>query len=325
MPWILHVSGEQRIHATVRMAIIVAWLLAFAAAGSTRAADSAPNNESASVERAVAMLKDGAEAEGREAIAILETLGYQGDARAQLLLGAIYFDGKAVPRDVVQSYAWLEVAATTELSAIANHAKKMLLANQAALSGGDLIRADQRAALIRSAMAERNYELFGAGVRQFTMERPVSFSPSITFGTELVQLTPTSSSQTHPDRRPGCAAAPTRTCPPNSKSIDGPRCTGRILQPDTGPSAVESAKPDLVAPDFPHKLRRRNFSGTAYIVVHVDRTGWICGAAIAASSGEPSWDAAVLTAVTLSRLKPAIRQGEAVEGLHMIAMSGRVE
>jgi TonB family protein len=56
----------------------------------------------------------------------------------------------------------------------------------------------------------------------------------------------------------------------------------------------------------------------------VDRTGWICGAAIAESSGEPALDKEALKSVIQWRLIPAMREGEAVEALHRLALNFRL-
>lgn len=303
------------------MAVLFGWLLAFATAGTARAADPDPNDDSASIERAAAMIKEGAD--GREIVALLEPLGNRGNARAQLLLGALHLDGKSMPRDAVEGHAWLEVAATTPDPALAKQAKDMLLANAAALSGSELIRAEQRAAAIRSGMAERGYQRYAAGLRHFTTERPVSFFPWIKFGTDVVQLTTATESQTNPDFQLGCAATAARRCLAKSQRVEGPRCTGRIVQLDSGPNAAPSRDTHVFAPDMPTELRRRGFRATAQVIVHVDGSGWVCSAAIAESSGAPLWDATALTAVTRWRLNPAMRGGEAVEGLYIVAISGR--
>ena len=318
MPRKLQMHGYRRIRATVPMVVLAFWLIVFAPFDPAWAADSTPNSESASVEQALAMLKKGAD--GREVATMLEPLAYEGNHHAQLLLGGLYVEGKNMPRDVVEGYAWVQVVATTLQSEVASLAKEMLLAGETAMSGGELIRVDQRASAIRSAIAERSYELYGMGVRTFTPERPVSFLPWIRFGVDVVQLTATTESQANPEFRLGCAAAVARRCPASSQAVSEPRCTGRILQSDTGPSVMPNAQTKLVQPEFPSKLRH-GFRGTAHLVVHVDRSGWICGAAIAKSSGEPLWDAAAVTALTLWRLKPAMLRGEAVEGLHLLAMT----
>jgi TonB family protein len=313
----IHGCGQAR--PILPMAVLAWLLLALAALGPARAGDSAPNSEPASVERALAMLKKGAD--GREVAKVLEPLAYDDSARAQLLLGGLYVEGKTMPRDVVEGYAWVQVAASALQPEVASLAKEMLQAGEAAMSGGELIRVDQRVSAIRSTIAERRYEQYGAGVRAFTPERPVSLLPWIKFAVDLVQLRAATESQTYPEFRLGCAAAAAPRCPSSSQAVAEPRCTGRILQADTGPSAMPSAQTKLVEPEFPSKLRH-GFRGTAHLVVHVDRSGWICGGAIAKSSGEPLWDAAALSALTLWRLKPAMLRGEAVESLHLLAMSG---
>jgi len=314
----LQMHGYRQIRAAVPMAVLALWLVVGAAFDPVGAADSASNTESASVQQALEMLKKGAD--GREIVAMLEPLAYNGESRAQLLLAGLYVDGKSMPRDVVEGYAWARVAETAWQPDLASLAKKMLLAGEAALSGGELIRVDQRAIAIRSAIADRLNERYAAGVRAFTPERPVSFLPWIRFGTEVVQLAARAESPTNPEVRLGCAAAAARGCPASSRAVAEPRCTGQIVQPDTGPSSMPSAQTRVVAPETPSKLRH-DFRGTASFVVHVDRSGWICGAAIANSSGEPLWDTAALAALTLWRLKPAMLRGEAVESLHLVALT----
>lgn len=311
--------GDRHTRATGPVSLLVCWLLAFAAFDPAHAADSAPKSESASLQRALAMLKEGAD--GREVATMLEPLAYNSNARAQLLLGSLYVEGKSMPRDVVEGYAWIQVASTALEPEVASLAKKTLLAGESAMSGGDLIRADQRAIAIRSAIVERSYERYEAGMRAFTSERPESFTPWIKFGAETVQLKEMTESQSNPEFRPGCAVVTARRCGARSQAVAEPRCTGRIARADAGPSSMPSAQTHLVEPEFPPKLRGRNFRGTATFVAHVDRSGWICATALAKSSGEPLWDAAAFDAVTLWRLKPAMLRGGPVESLFVFAVS----
>ena len=90
---------------------------------------------------------------------------------------------------------------------------------------------------------------------------------------------------------------------------------------DSGPSASSGSETHVVMPEIPEKLRRQRSQTSTAVVVHVDRSGWICAAAIAESSGEPSWDQAALKAVTLWRLKPAVLRGEAVESLMLTTLT----
>lgn len=133
MPRMLTIHGYRQIRAAVPTAVLGFWLVVGAAFDPARAADSASNTESGSVQQALEMLKKGAD--GREIVAMLEPLAYNGDTRAQLLLAGLYVEGKSMPRDVVEGYAWTRVAETSWQPEVASLAKKMLLAGEAALSG----------------------------------------------------------------------------------------------------------------------------------------------------------------------------------------------
>jgi TonB family protein len=290
-------------------------------AGLSWAADLQAKETSASVGRAWQMMQEGADR--REVVAMVEPLALAGGELAQLMLGAIFFDGKDVPRDPVQGYAWLQVAATAADAAIAKRAQDMMRTNAQGLSGGELIRADQRAAAIRSTVAERLYARYSAGLQRFTAERPVSFTPWITFGTEMVQLSEPDLAKGARDFQLGCAAADNRLCAPQSRSAEGPRCTGKIVQADAGPTTMGKGS-YVVRPEYPVRLRNSGVGGTVIFIAHVDRSGWICGAAIAESSGEAALDKEALEALIQWRLIPAMREGEAVEALHRLALDFRV-
>jgi TonB family protein len=275
-----------------------------------------------SLERAEAILQQGSDRQ--EARDILERLGLDGVERAQLLLGAIHLEGKELPRSPVEGYAWLKVAADATDKAVADSAHAMLQKAVVDLSGIELIQGDQRALAVQTSIVEHWYQQYGTGLRHYTDQVPVSIKP-IAFAAEVVQLSTPQTSLPKQDFLTGCAATPGKLCRAEAQTIPEPRCTGRILPRDRDVRPPMTNLTYTVAPYYPVQLRRRRVAGHVWLVVHIDRSGFVCSAAVAAGSGEPLLNQAALEAITLWRFNPAMRNGEPIESLHVTKLSFKLQ
>jgi TonB family protein len=61
------------------------------------------------------------------------------------------------------------------------------------------------------------------------------------------------------------------------------------------------------------------------LLVHVDRSGWVCGAVVAVSSGTTALDASALDTVGRWRLGPAKKASTPVEALHPLAVTFQIQ
>ena len=92
--------------------------------------------------------QNGHQAEG---LAEFQQLAEQGDARAQYLLSLDLIEGKYVPRNVAQGFAWLLLACEDKQFGdfVASKAREARTVIEPQLSGADLIHADQLIAQYR--------------------------------------------------------------------------------------------------------------------------------------------------------------------------------
>lgn len=276
-------------------------------------------------ERAMKLLKSGTD--NARAATMLEEAAVDGDIRSILMLGALLLEGKYVPQDRVKGYAYLQIASETDYppyKPIREQALKWMASSQATMTGNELIEADKVAAQWSAAFQQRLSDDFAPAVAAFTAENPLSYDPIIRFARETVQLNP-DPAEVGSRSRSGCAAKPRPGCPAASKRLEVPHCTGTIPTPDSAPNAVAGQGALLVAPDLPEGVRRDGDSGTVKLLVHVDRSGWVCRAVVARSSGVPALDASAVDAVGLWKLNPALRHAEPVEALHILAVTFRVD
>lgn len=242
-----------------------------------------------------------------EAVAVLQRLAERGDSRAQYLLGLAYLEGKLVPRDLVLGYAWLQVVASGYHSSskrgAADEALSVMLEVGPTLSGAELIQAEQKAA----ALAKAREEQLAADTQRAT---DALKSSATTAGRVLS----------------GCALEPTLG---GCRSLEGAskensRCTGDIVSPDVGPS-TQGPTASIIQPEYPQEARRRIEDGQVIVLMHVDRSGYVCRVTLVQGSGVEGIDDAALKAVRRWRLTPGTRNGEPVEAIHTFTVRFRIE
>jgi len=242
-----------------------------------------------------------------EAVAILQRLAERGDSRAQYLLGLAYLEGKLVPRDLVLGYAWLQVAAAgyngSSKRGAADDAQAAMLKVAPALSGAALIQAEQKAAALIKAREEQ-------------------LANDTQRATEALKSPETSAGRV----LSGCALEPTLS---GCKSLAGAaqeieRCTGDIVSPDAAPS-TQGPTASIFQPEYPKEARRRIEDGEAIVLMHVDRSGYVCRVTLVQGSGAEGIDDATLKAVRRWRLTPGMRNGEPVEAIHAFTVRFRIE
>ena len=275
--------------------------------------------------RAVDMLQAGRDT--AKAIRTVEEVARQGDARAQVLLAGMYFDGNRVPPDPVVGYAWAQVATSTESyfrEDTSNLAQDMLIAYGARMTGPQLMAAETLAARM---LAEQRYRL-DHGTREalrarYTTLEPAKVLDGIRFP-ETVIVKVADSAGVDPTFRPGCALAGATQCPASSKPRgSGQRCTGTILEPDSDASTV-GADSVRQEPAYPFAAGRLGLEGKTYVLLHVDGSGWVCGASVAVSSGATMLDQAAVDSVRTWKLAPATRAGERIESLTLVGVTFRI-
>jgi TonB family protein len=231
-------------------------------------------------------------------------LAQAGDTRSQLLLGLSLLEGKDLPKDVPQGFAWLQIAASDYVYSFGRTAvdiaRKQKAIIEPQLSGADLIHADRIASeYLESASKD--------------LERRKAIASSVLTGRTndpgLVVV-------------PGCALDRSMAvCAAARKYRDWSHaCTGDLPTPDveatwTGPNAF------VTRPSYPPDALRKVWEGVVVFQIHVDRSGYPCRIALLRGSGQTAIDNAVLEAVRGWRLQPATKGGRPVEALNV----GRVE
>ena len=253
-------------------------------------------------EQALKLLKSGAD--GPRAVALFEEAALEGDIKSLLMLGAILLEGKYVPQDRVKGLAYLQLVAEGDYPPyrpMRDQALQWMQASQASMSGSELIKADQFAMEWDARYQRRLAADFAPALAVLTTETPVSYDPVVRFSKDPIQLAVTPTEERAPRFRSGCAAKVRPGCPSASKVSTEARCTGEIVTADTAPSSAPSdgakllaPEAKLLAPEYPLGVRRAGGGGTVKLLLHVDRSGWICGAVLAVSSGTPSLDASAL-------------------------------
>jgi TonB family protein len=237
--------------------------------------------------------------QGVDAVPILRDLAENGHARAQVMLGAAYSEGKWLPRDPLQAYVWLRIAATLHRGAVQQwamlpKARELMLQAAGAVDGAGLIEGDARAAEFIRARNQAWDQSFQLGVRgQAGEEDPLHQRFAF---------------------RVGCAV---RSVGPHCKASAAaaqPGCTGALeANADVKASgAGKSAK--VFQPDYPG-AGRRNDSHVG-VLAHVDRSGWVCYVKVTDSSDDAGIDGAVVETLSQWRFAPATKAGEPVESLH---------
>lgn len=243
-----------------------------------------------------------------EAVEILQRLAESGDSRAQYLLGVAYVEGKLAPRNLVLGYAWLQVAAAGYVGSskrgAADDAQSAMLKVAPALSGVELIQAEQKAAALNKAREERLADDTQRATEALT-------STATTAGRVILS---------------GCALEPTlggcRSLAGASREVA--RCTGDVVSPDADPSTLGPAA-SIFQPEYPKDARRRIEDGEVIVLTHVDRSGYVCRVTVIQGSGVEAIDDATLKAVRRWRLTPGMRNGEPVEAIHTFTVRFRIE
>jgi TonB family protein len=207
---------------------------------------------------------------------------------------------------------------------VRDQAEALMLRSQASLSGSELIEADRLAAKMEADSNARLAAELAPALRVLTTATPTQYDPVIGFASDPIEVRTVLAGESELRYRQGCAARSGAGCPSASRADGVSRCTGQVFSPDTAPSSAASDGAIVVAPDFPVGVLHARGGGSVKILLHVDRSGWICNAIVAVPSGTRSLDESALAALAKWKLKPATRNGEPVEALHLIAFGFRV-
>ena len=223
-------------------------------------------------------------------------LAQVGDTRSQLLLAMALLEGKDLPKDVPQGFAWLEIASAMGPSSFGNSAldlaRKQKASIEPMLSGADLIMADRIAGEYFSREAASHKRRLDAALS--ALKGGVSTpEAAVVTGCAL-------------DRSPAnCNVART-------DHIAADACTQGIQTADSPPDS-KPPKGRTIAPEYPPSVVAKAWEGAVIVLAHVDRSGYVCRAAILQSSGLAPIDAAVLDSVRAWRFSPGLAHGQPVE------------
>lgn len=228
----------------------------------------------------------------------LKSLAEVDDDRAQYILGRLYIEGRGVPVDLAQAYAWLEIAASAypgKYGGSSKAAKAAMAEVGPQLSGADLIRADQIAGSFISMKEKEIAELSARAYRALLRQDSARAG----------------------DRTVGCAGDPNlKGCSKASqgREVDSPRCTGQVVQPDVAASFDRlTPGPD---PDYPKQARRTGMEGAVVLMAHIDRSGDVCAMVPVKSSGSRMLDDAAMEQLRLWRFRPGLKDGQPVESTY---------
>lgn len=255
-------------------------------------------------EDAILHLKGG---DTREAIDELKGLAVRGDARAQYLLGLALIEGKLLSRDIPQGIAWLQVAANGYDGqfgrSAADDARRTLDEVLPQASGTDMIKADQISAAFTRSRAEEAAATVANGEKVLQDSLPATARI-------------TSSKVTAPGPVPGCALVPAlASCyVAELPGTAAERCRGTFPKRDVDPT-LSAPLAKRVAAIYTKGLRHQAWEGRVVLMMHVDRSGYVCQVLLAQGSGVGDLDDAILLAAQRARFTPATAQGEPVEAL----------
>jgi TonB family protein len=255
----------------------------------------------------------------------IEAVADRGDARAQLLLGGIYLEGKLVSRDAARGYAWLLVVAAPPVTTFGRYgtsgkASELMSKAAMSMSESELAAAQQIAAAFRSSQETKWTDAYTNAALTLTGATPVTIEP-VTFDAVVVRVMPPALGQTDDAIVPGCAAEPKlqRCKALISDFAKGPHCTGEIRLPDS--YATSGGKGAVVEPpEYPRSAALKLLEGRVGVMVHVDSSGWVCSATVAYSSGVKSLDRSALDAVRRWRLNPAMKDATPVESIYVYSV-----
>ena len=304
--------------------LVIAIVMAQFAGGAATAGPEQWPTQQPTFARAVETLRRG----DASALAMLEELARRGDARAQLALGRACLDGKLVPQDRVQGYAWLAIAAEGHAGSFfgagtQEQARLQMLDAARSLSGPELIRADQAAIAFRAEREQAVARDVNRVTSALTGQTPVS-TETLEFASDTVTVQAPRAGTSGLVAVPGCAATPDASgCPRPAEIGGGTRCSGEIPRPDHRPSTGPGPGTHIVSPVYPLEARKWSVEGAAGVLAHVDSSGWICLAAMAVGSGAESLDTAALDAVRRWRVVPAMKAATPVESLGLFFVDFR--
>lgn len=261
------------------------------------------------------------------AIEMLQQIARQGDARAQVLLASLYIEGKELPNDPVLAQAWLQVATSDQsyfVEDTLHWAQDISLANGARLTGPQLIAAEALSSrmLLERAQSQDN------GIREalrarYTTAEPILFRGSIRFPEKITVRVPDVAGES-PLFKPGYAMTEADSSPSQAATGDSARrCTGEIDVYDKAPSLVRDPG-NQKAPKYPSSARRSGVEGQAIVLLHLDRSGKVCGASIASSSGSTLLDIAAIDDMRGRRFDPALRAGQPTESFVTFTLRFRI-
>lgn len=244
--------------------------------------------------------------DSKQAIGGLIALANRGDARAQYWLGLAHLEGKWVEQNVPQAISWLQLAADgydgSFATSVSAEARETLLKYGPAVSGPDLIKADQITAAflanfttVMNASVARARQTLQAAVATPALSIAADPASGVTIGCALDA------------NQGGCAAA--------AKRLSGERCAGPFPDPDTAASSM-GPETDLYMPSYPVEGRRNGWEGKVIVLAHVAGSGFVCRVTLVQGSGFDQIDRAALRAVSRWRLTPAQQRGQPVESFY---------
>ena len=308
----------------IRAAAIAAVCSCLLVSAPNVAADGEGDGE-ALFSRAMKLLKSGSA--DQQAVQLFESAAANGDIGAMYVLGAMNLEGKHVPQNRPLGIAYLKLAVVDEdpdLRSARHRAQAWIWIGEAGMNGRELIEVDQQFLRLTREIKTNLAAKMTRAASVFTDEVPVEFEPTVRFAGEPVRLRTAPPAGESVQFMPGCGAESLPTCPAKSKSSDERRCTGEIFAADSPASADRAKGALLAAPDFPDQARRFGDEGTVLLLAHVDSSGWVCGVAVAVSSGATSLDTAALRAATKWKLLPATRGGMPTESLRSLGVTFRL-
>lgn len=302
-------------------------LLASMLATATHAASdgSAWVPEQIGFSRAVDILRSGGD--HAYATRMLDQIARQGDARAQVLLASLYIEGKELQADPVLAQAWLQVATSGQsyfVEDTLHWAQDLLLSNSARLTGPQLIAAET---LSSKMILERTQGLEN-GIREalkarYTTVEPTLANGRVLFDEKIFVRVPDAAGES-PLFKPGYAITEARKV--SAQAADqgaASGCTGEIEPYDRPPNFEVDGK-GQTGPTYPTTARRLGVEGRAVVLVHVGRTGKVCGASIVNSTGSPLLDAAAIDDMRRRQFAPALHGGQPTESFITFAMTFRI-
>jgi TonB family protein len=247
-------------------------------------------------------------------VADLQVLAAYGDDRAQYLLGIAYLEGRGTERDVVQGYAWLQIAARSNDGRFtlggATAAKEALLRVSPQVSGADMLRADRIMAQLLNSV-QRDLDAAMDRVERAMLDSVQG------------RAAPPTNERQDDGPYPGCALDPSmRDCPkPRSELPPAQRCQGTWQ--GNGFNATNATNATIsdavVQKSYPPEARRRGFEGHTVVAVHVDRSGTVCQVMLVRTSGFTLLDNASIWVAQRLLYEPVISDGKPVESFRRFA------